>query len=117
MNIAPNIKLGNIREFLGLRRKELLDLIINGMETRTDIVLDPQRYGRLSRMDAIQQQAMDDETARRRDVELTRIDAALQRIDAGDFGYCTACDQPIALRRLENDPANPLCIGCASRAS
>lgn len=100
-----------------MRREELLDLILHGAETRTDIVLDPQRYGRLSRMDAIQQQAMDDETARRRDVELTRIDAALRRIDDDEFGYCTACDQPITLKRLENDPANPLCIGCASRAS
>jgi DnaK suppressor protein len=117
MNIAPSIKLGKIREFLGLRRKEILDLIVNGADTRTDIVLDQQRVGRLTRMDAIQQRAMEDETARRRDVELTRIDAALHRISSGDFGYCTACDEPIALKRLENDPANPLCIGCASRAS
>ena len=73
--------------------------------------------GRLSRMDAMRQQAMEDETGRRRDKELHRIASALDRLESEDFGYCTACDEPIAFKRLENDPATPLCISCAHKAS
>jgi len=47
--------------------------------------------GRLSRMDALQGQAMAQETKRRDELELKRITTALQRIDAGDYGYCLNC--------------------------
>ena len=67
-------------------------------------------------MDAIQQQAMEEETGRRRDQEIDRIKAALQRIEDDDFGYCSVCEEPIAPKRLENDPATPLCVECAGKA-
>jgi len=65
-------------------------------------------------MDALQVQAMAMETSRRRATELRRITAALVRIDEGEFGYCLKCGDEIAARRIELDPATPLCIGCAS---
>jgi DnaK suppressor protein len=98
------------------RRKELEQVIEVRAETKTDSELDQQRIGRLSRMDAIQQQAMEEETGRRRDQEVDRIKAALQRIDEDDFGYCSVCEEPIAPKRLENDPATPLCVSCAGKA-
>jgi DnaK suppressor protein len=83
-------------------------------EHDSDIVeLDQTTQGRLSRMDALQGQAMAQEVARRRDVEIRRIDAALKRIDEHEFGYCVACGEEIALKRLELDPATPNCIDCA----
>lgn len=54
-------------------------------------------------MDAIQLQAMEKETNRRREAELKRINSALKRIHSKDYGYCMACDEPIANERLEND--------------
>ena len=117
MSNAPSIDTKKMQKLLAARREELLTLIDVGEETRTDTELDQQRIGRLSRMDAMQQQAMEDETSRRRDKELHRIDSALDRIESEDFGYCTACDEPIAFKRLENDPATPLCILCAHKAS
>lgn len=116
MTDAPGIDTKKMKQALESRRTELETLIRSGEEHRTDTELDQQRMGRLSRMDAMQQQAMEDETHRRRERELTRLDAALARIEAGDYGYCTACDEPIAPRRLENDPSVMLCIDCASRA-
>ena len=68
--------------------------------------------GRLTRMDAMQSQAMAIETERRRDLEIKRIDAALGRIDADEFGYCGICGEPIDTRRLENDPTVVTCITC-----
>ncbi|WP_105381848.1 TraR/DksA family transcriptional regulator [Neorhizobium alkalisoli] len=45
--------------------------------------------------------------------ELVAIDAALARIDAGTFGTCAKCGQPIAERRLDAVPHTPLCQVCA----
>ena len=81
---------------------------------RAPVELDQQAVGRLSRMDALQVQAMALETSRRRAVELRRIAAALARIDEGDYGACLECGEEIAVRRLELAPAAPLCIACAS---
>ena len=81
---------------------------------RAPVELDQQAVGRLSRMDALQVQAMALETSRRRGVELRRIATALARIDEGEYGYCLECGEEIAVRRLELAPAAPLCIACAS---
>ena len=43
------------------------------------------------------------------------IEAALARLDAGDFGYCARCDEPIGDKRLQLDPATPFCVDCAGR--
>lgn len=45
-------------------------------------------------------------------VERHRIEEALERIKDGNFGYCTVCDEDIAIKRLENDPSVPNCIDC-----
>ena len=104
------------KRLLDARLAELEALIRSGAENRTDTALDQARIGRLSRMDAMQQQAMEDETRRRREQELVRVKAALQRLGSGDYGYCTACGEAIAPKRIENDPSAMLCIGCANRA-
>jgi DnaK suppressor protein len=78
------------------------------------VELDQTRQGRLSRMDALQGQAMAQETERRRQAELKRIEAALARIKSGDFGYCLSCDEEIAAKRLEFDPSVSLCVDCAA---
>ena len=78
------------------------------------IELDQQSVGRLSRMDSLQMQAMDQARAARRAVDLKRIDAALTRLEDGEYGYCVACGEEIAVRRLQLDPATPHCSLCAS---
>lgn len=100
------------------RRSELLD---ERERERADeehdaVELDQARVGRLSRMDAMQSQAMNEAAERRRDNELRRIAAALHRIDEDGYGYCEHCGDSIAVKRLEIDPAAELCIRCASQA-
>ena len=82
-------------------------------EARQPVQLDQTMVGRLSRMDALQTQAMQLETERRRTVEIQRIDAALKRMDEGEFGYCVSCGINIELKRLKNDPTTPTCFDCA----
>jgi DnaK suppressor protein len=74
---------------------------------------DESSLGRLSRMDALQCHAMEEESRRRRALELTRIERALERIAQGDYGICRRCGGDIAPARLRADPANPVCIACA----
>lgn len=84
-----------------------------GSET---VELDQSRVGRLSRMDAMQMQAMSKASDARRAVVQRRIAHALQRIDDDEFGLCLSCGEDIAEGRLEADPTVTLCIDCASRA-
>lgn len=84
-----------------------------GSEDRATVTLDQQSVGRLSRMDALQRQAMAQATARRLQGRELRIAAALKRMDAGEFGFCQDCGEGIALKRLTLDPTPSKCISCA----
>ena len=77
------------------------------------VELDQARVGRLSRMDAMQQQAMSQAVARLSDLERQRIQSALGRMKSGDYGYCVICDEDIAEGRLRFDPSILTCISCA----
>ena len=79
------------------------------------VELDQTRVGRLSRMDAMQMQQMNLESRRRWRRELVALEAALTRLDQGDYGLCMACEEEINPKRLEIDPVAVLCINCASR--
>lgn len=54
---------------------------------------------------------LDDEAAD----ELRQVDHALERLNAGTYGVCTGCEEPIDARRLEALPYAELCISCADR--
>ncbi len=83
-----------------------------GQAGQKTVVLDQQAVGRLSRMDALQNQAMAQATARRRVAERHRIEAALVRIKMGEYGYCAGCGEEIAPARLAVDPAIAMCTEC-----
>jgi DnaK suppressor protein len=85
-----------------------------GADAQKVVTLDQQSVGRLSRMDALQGQAMARATGARRSARRVRIIAALARIDAGEFGACTECGDEIAVKRLALDATTPTCITCAS---
>ena len=95
------------------RKQVLLAADETGEQAEQVVELDQARVGRLSRMDAMQAQAMSLETGRRRRQSLVSIDAALLRLEEGDFGDCFECDEAINPKRLEADPTAILCINCA----
>lgn len=107
--------LERFRQLLEAQRQELLASKDAAKDSTKPVMLDQASVGRLSRMDAIQGQAMAIEAQRRREIQLQRIHAALARIQNDDYGLCTACEEEIAIRRLETDPAATLCIACASQ--
>ena len=108
MSELTSKEIEQFRLLLRQRRHELSD----SDHSRQDD-FDESNLGRLSRMDALQSHAMEEESRRRRTLELSRIERALERIETGDFGTCARCGGDIAPARLRVDPANPVCIGCA----
>lgn len=112
MSDDPSIDPAAFRVILEARLAEVTALADSSRESRAPVTLDQQSVGRLSRMDALQGQAMALETERRRQAEKQRIEAALARIDSGDYGYCQVCDEPIPEKRLRLDPATPVCVDC-----
>jgi DnaK suppressor protein len=76
------------------------------------VVLDQTRVGRLTRMDAMQTQQMALEAARRREQQLLKIEGALRRIEAGEYGCCFVCGEDIIASRLSADPAATRCVAC-----
>jgi DnaK suppressor protein len=97
-------------------RARLEEVEESGAAATAVVELDQTKVGRLSRMDAMQAQAMAQASARRREQTLRRIEAALQRLDNDEFGYCLECGESINIKRLEFDPTVELCIDCASAA-
>ena len=93
-------------------QQELQMLSDAGRKARAPVELDQQSVGRLSRMDAIQQQSMDLAREERRKACLATLAAALHRLDKDEFGYCLACGEDISRQQLEIDPAVTLCVDC-----
>ena len=86
-------------------KAELESLSAISQDARATVTLDQQSVGRLSRMDALQGQAMAQAAERQRRADIQRIDAAIRRLEEGDYGYCVACGDEISARRLAIDPA------------
>jgi len=116
MSLRQKLNLKKLKQQLLDRRSELLETSDSTVGDRAPVELDQAMQGRLSRMDALQQREMALATQRRREIDLVRIDAALQRMESDDYGYCLNCDEEIAAGRLNSDAAEPLCVECASTA-
>ena len=104
------------RERLLRRRAELEEEDRMSAADRQPVKLDQDSVGRLSRIDAMQVQAMALAAERRRTAERMRIDAAVKRIEEGEFGFCITCGDEISAGRLKHDPSVSQCFPCASSA-
>jgi DnaK suppressor protein len=108
--------MNSIKRKLEVMRQELEDIADAGDDPAAVVQLDQTKVGRLSRMDALQAQAMAKASGERRALQLREIDAALRRIDEGGYGDCERCEEAINPRRLDADPTARLCIDCASKS-
>lgn len=104
----------DFRARLVAARAELEAVAATNDDAAKPVELDQARVGRLSRMDALQAQAMSKETQRRRELQLVKIGAAFKRLDAGEFGYCIDCGEEISVQRLQVELTTLLCISCAN---
>ena len=102
-------------------RKQLLDLkaeLRSVMESSTEaskpVDLD-QPIGRLTRMDAMQQQKMIQASRRSAQMRLQQVASALRRLDDDEYGDCLLCGEPIGDARLGARPEAPCCISCQTK--
>ena len=86
MNDRPDLDFEAIRQTLEQERADLLELSASVADERRTVELDQQSVGRLSRMDALQVQAMAKAVEARRQGRLRRIEASLRRLADGDYG-------------------------------
>lgn len=97
-------------------KTDLEQLLLTSEESSSAVELDQSKVGRLSRMDAMQQQAMAVAKRSAYQQQLRSVLAALARLERGEYGYCIECDQPIAPARLEIKPEAALCLKCQEQA-
>lgn len=99
-------------ERLNTNLKDQVELALPGAST---VVLDQSKVGRLSRMDALQQQHMADSTLQQTKKQLKLVQKALNKISENDYGYCELCDEVISFARLQARPEAQLCLSCQSQ--
>ena len=100
------------RERLEGLTKEINEDLSASKDSAGIVELDTS-IGRLSRMDAMQNQQMVLELRRRQENQLLRIQNAIKRVDQGQYGLCGKCKKPIAEERLEASPDVVMCVRCA----
>lgn len=101
------------KSLIEARLRALIEEDALGQDGQKTVELDQQSVGRLSRMDALQAQAMSQATATRRAQETVQLKRALIQIDEETYGACIDCDEPIERQRLEFNPAIQMCLSCA----
>ena len=95
-------------------REDLAALVSAAAEGSRPVDLD-EPIGRISRVDAMQQQKMLAANRQAAQQRRRQVDAALDRIEAGEYGECQGCGEEIEPRRLGAHPEAPLCLDCQSR--
>ena len=109
------LKLKQKQELLSLLQsnKAKLEQQLLDSEPATGVVtLDQSSVGRVSRIDAMQQQSMAISTRTKAEASLRKVLRALKRLDTADFGYCGQCDERIQFNRLKVQPQASHCLKC-----
>ena len=107
-------QLGELKDLLLSRRAELEVQLTSGDEATQPVTLDQQSVGRVSRIDAIQQQQMALANRQQATRLMQRIELSLRRIASGEYGFCLQCAEPIGFARLQAQPFASLCLDCQS---
>lgn len=109
-------QLAELQQRLERAREEAQRDLASSTQERAPVDLDLP-IGRLTRMDAMQQQQMASAHKNRLVLQINQIDAALAKIRFGSFGACAYCDEPIGLDRLRARPEAALCVSCHTSLS
>jgi DnaK suppressor protein len=114
MSMLDEDELDARRQSLVKLRGELTALVTGATEGARPVDLD-EPIGRISRVDAMQQQKMLAANRQAAQQRRRQVEAALDRIEAGEYGECQGCGEDVEPRRLEAQPEAPLCLDCQSR--
>ena len=102
-----------LRAALVALEAELSAAVAGSQDAAATVELDAP-IGRLSRMDAIQQQKMAEASREGMALRASQARAALSRFAEGQYGECVSCEEPVGYARLRARPEAPFCIACQS---
>lgn len=111
MDELTRAQLAELQQGLCDLQLELRQLLNDSQASSKAVDLD-QPIGRLSRMDALQQQAMAKANREGHKRRLSLIDSALAAIKQQRYGECRRCEEPIGYPRLKARPESPFCLDC-----
>ena len=107
-----DIQFAEYKELIERQLEELAAEDELGQSAQKTVELDQQSVGRLSRMEALQSQAMARAQQRRRDTHKQALQVALRRLAEDEFGYCMECGDEIEQSRLLANPTVLKCVAC-----
>lgn len=110
--MTPDLNLSSIEERLRVELAEVMAALVDVADATAIVALDQSAVGRVSRGDALQQQAMAMSRQQRLDIRRRKLDAALNRVAAGSYGMCCECEVMLDQARLDTDLAVVFCIDC-----
>lgn len=101
---------------VGILKKELIDKkdSLNSLQSQTRKIDSDEAdlKDMIDRSDAEEAWFTKERMSQHWKLELSRINQALHRIDAGTFGICEECEDEIPLKRLRVRPDAALCLNC-----
>lgn len=102
------------KKILQKLKAELEVALEDARSSAATVVLDQNSVGRLSRMDAMQQQNMAMANQRSISQRLAKTHKAIAALESGDYGYCEQCGESIEAGRLQLYPESDWCLSCQS---
>ena len=111
---APELtpeQVDELHQFLLAEQVRLEEFLKRSKEGARPVELS-EPIGRLTRMDAIQQQQMTKASRRTCERKLRQVRAALDMLGKDEYGFCRSCDEPIGYQRLKARPEAPFCLSC-----
>ena len=102
----------DVRELLELRRQELTRKV----SEIDDTLRQPDSADWEERATENEDDEVLEDMGNAALIEIEQINSAIQRIDIGTYGMCTACGDPISIERLEALPYTANCLDCAKES-
>ncbi len=114
MDALAQDQLDELRADLEGLRTDLARQLATVRDAARPVDLD-EPIGRVSRMDAMQQQSMAKANRAAAELRARQVEAALRRLDEDEYGACQACGEEVGYARLKARPEAPFCLGCQAQ--
>jgi DnaK suppressor protein len=98
------------RRLWGEVRRELFEELGEGIGEQYDL---PRDTGDRGLMDLLADLELGVSDTRRQ--QITALDGAMARLEAGTYGFCEECGADIPAERLKVEPFAPCCVACQAR--
>lgn len=113
MNLTPE-EIAEIKKCIEARIKEI-EASLKSLEDTSKPVEPDVSLGRLTRMDAMQIQQMQEANLEVAKANVAKLKESLKNIDDPNFGQCRYCKKRIGFERLKALPESSMCIECAEK--